>query len=133
MNTQVPAWTSGTMANSHPASQHESERKPDTLAPYSAMSARVNPYRETRCAAALRVAVHCARRERRDAHRHVLRALGSRRAVAHPGTARRDDRLPGMDFEHTAVMLDAQHAAKHDRVLVEFRRLPRLDPPGRAP
>src|SRR5207237_10245102 len=79
------------------------------------------------------VAMDAVRRERGQAHGNVLRALRLRRAVLDPLATARDHRLPRADVERTARVTHAQHAAQDDRVLVEVRRLSRLDPAGGAP
>src|SRR5438093_1144126 len=63
----------------------------------------------------------------------VLGTLGLGRAVLHPLAPPRDHRLSRPHVEHAARVADAEHPLQDDRVFVEFRRLPRLDPAGGAP
>ena len=54
--------------------------------------------------------------------------LGLGRAVADPFARLADDGLTGANFEHAALVLDAEHAREHDGDFQELRPLPRLDP-----
>ena len=53
---------------------------------------------------------------------------GYRTAVLNPFTGLDDDRLPGPHVESRVFQLDLQAAPQDDRVFVEFRCLPRLQP-----
>src|SRR2546427_10568649 len=68
------------------------------------------------------------RRERGQEDGDVLRAFGSRRAVADPLARPSDDGLAGVDVERAAVVLDANHPAQDDNDLLELRTLTRLLP-----
>src|SRR5947208_12863963 len=76
------------------------------------------------------VAVHRLRRERRQADRHVLGAVG--RAVAHALAGTRVDGLAWADLQTPAVVLDDEATCEHERVLVEVRCLSGFRPPGRT-
>ena len=43
-----------------------------------------------------------------------------------------DDGLPRADVDDAIAMRDAKHPLQHQRVFIEFGRLPRLDPASRA-
>src|SRR2546429_9840837 len=73
------------------------------------------------------VAVHRLGRERRQADRHVLGAVG--RAVAHSLAGTRVDGLARADLQPPTVVLDDEAAPEHERVLVEVRGLGRVPPP----
>src|SRR5690349_8436577 len=77
------------------------------------------------------VSMNGLRRERGQADGDVLRAFVLRRAVADPLAGRGDDRLTRAHVEDAALVLDAHHAAQHDRDLLELRTLARLFPPRR--
>src|SRR5213593_4455989 len=79
----------------------------------------------------LLVPMHGVRRERRHADGDVLRAFGSRRAVANPFARRGHHGLSRVDVERAAFVLHAHHTAEHDRNLLELRPLTRFHPPGR--
>src|SRR4051794_11788420 len=70
--------------------------------------------------------MHRIRRERRQAYRDVLGALG--RGVAHPFAAADEHRLAGAHLERSVLALDANRPGEHDGVLVEPRALARLRP-----
>ena len=53
------------------------------------------------------------RRERRQAHRHIRRAAGLGRAVAHPLPGLRVDRLAGANLEPAAFEVDHDRALEH--------------------
>ena len=68
-----------------------------------------------------RVTVNGVGRERRDAHRDVLGAIGRR--VLHPLARVRDDRLAGCTSISPSAWRDDHRSRQHHRVLVELRRL----------
>src|SRR5438034_10678195 len=72
------------------------------------------------------------RRKRGETDRDVLRPFFAGRGVLHPFSARDDDRLAGADVERAAPGGHTHRAAQHDGVLVELRRLSRLDPAART-
>src|SRR5438034_7034357 len=72
------------------------------------------------------------RRKRGEPDRDVLRPFFAGRGVLHPFSARDDDRLAGADVERAAPGGHTHRAAQHDGVLVELRRLSRLDPAART-
>src|SRR5581483_7565073 len=74
----------------------------------------------------LRISMHGLRPERRDADRHVLRAL--RRRVPDALARPRQDGLAGAHRGRAAVVLDDDRALEHQRDLVELRRLRGLLP-----
>jgi hypothetical protein len=76
--------------------------------------------------------VNAFRGESRDADGDVVGPLASRRAVADPFPPVSDDPLSGPHVENAPLELDAQRAAKDDRVLVELGTLSRLLPSGRG-
>ena len=63
-----------------------------------------------------------------QADRDVLRAAVLGRGVAHPLPAAHEHGLAGAHVQLALLVLHAQAAAEHDRVLVELRALPGLEP-----
>src|ERR1043166_5076146 len=101
-----------------------------TFCPTSALTSGANA--SSTIATLLRIAMHRVHAERRHADGDVLRAVVAGRRVLHPLAFRRDDCLAGFDVRRSVARRDAKRSAQHDRVLVELRRLSRLDPAARA-
>src|SRR5271169_1769539 len=78
--------------------------------------------------AGLAVAMHCLRRERRQAKRNVFSATRKWSRVAHPFATVRDHGLPGRYIYFARLMMHPQCAPQHHRVLVKLRSLTRLLP-----
>src|SRR5689334_19067988 len=74
------------------------------------------------------VTMHQVRRKRRQTHGEVIGAVGVRRAVLNPLAGGRQDRLAGAHVEDAAPIREADGAAQHQRVFVEFRRLAGFQP-----
>src|SRR4051794_38675836 len=66
----------------------------------------------------------------RHAHGNILAAFRS--AVSHPLATGAVDRLPGVDVDGSAFVLDVHYAGEHDRVFIELRTLAGLGPSGGA-
>src|SRR5262245_1066464 len=77
------------------------------------------------------VAVDGGWRECWQAHRDVLRAVGSGSAVADPLAGRGDHRLSRAHVERAAVVFDAKHSSQHDGDLLELGALSGLVPARR--
>ena len=71
-------------------------------------------------------------RKCRKAHRDVFRATFLRRGIADPLAGVGYDGLSGVDVQHAAFMLDAEHSFQHDGELVELGSLAGLEPSLRA-
>jgi len=74
------------------------------------------------------ITVNRLRGKPRDAHSNVLRSVRPGRAVPNPCPAPCDHSLACVDLEHAVGGLYPQGAAKHYRVFIELRCLPRLLP-----
>src|SRR5438477_10443963 len=66
--------------------------------------------------------------ERWYANGDVFGAVGSRRAVAHPFAATRNDGLAGFNIEHALLRFDPERAAQDQGELIEVRLLAGLGP-----
>lgn len=76
----------------------------------------------------IRVAMHRMRRKRRQAHGNIFRPIVTGGAVTHPLAAMHENRLSGGYFLNRIAGFHLQFTLKHNRVLVELRRLSRLLP-----
>src|SRR5580698_3326571 len=76
--------------------------------------------------------MNCFGREGWHTNRDILGPTVLRRGVAHPFALRRKESLSGLDVGDTGASFNADRTPQNERVLVEFGRLPRLLPTGRA-
>src|SRR4029450_13404178 len=87
--------------------------------------------RETGIYNLIGIAVDGVHGERWQTHGDVLGAVGARGAIAHPFAGVGDHCLAGGHVDDAVLVLDANHAAKHNRDLLEIGTLARLFPTRR--
>jgi len=79
-----------------------------------------------------RISMSSVHRKSGQAHGDVFGSLGFGRTVLHPFAGMRDDSLTRRNIENAISVCDSEDSFQYKRVLLEIRRLPRLDPASRT-